>query len=78
MGTRRSERRYRYDYTEADHVELLELIKGLLCQVMVSGHPSALYDDMLRDWRRVAVQVTTQARVCTEVVWLNFAPGRMH
>ncbi len=78
QATRRSKRRYRHDYTEADHVELLELLKGLSCQVMVSGHPSALYDDLLRDWRRIAVQVTTQAQVRTEVVWLNFEPGRMH
>ncbi len=41
---------------------------------MVSGRPSALYDDLLRDWRRIAVQVTTRVR--TEVVWLNFEPGR--
>ncbi len=78
QATRRSGRRYRHDYTEADHVELLELLKGLPCQAMVSGHPSALYDDLLRDWRRIAVQVTTQARVRTEVVWLNFEPGRIH
>ena len=77
-ATRRSDRRYRHDYTDADHVALLELLKGLPCQVMVSGHPSALYQTMLSDWRRVALQVTTQARVRTEVVWLNFEPGRMH
>ena len=77
-ATRRSDRRYRHDYTDADHVALLELLKGLPCQVMVSGHPSALYDEMLSDWRRVALQVTTQARVRTEVVWLNFEPERMH
>ena len=40
--------------------------------------PSALYDDMLRDWRRIALQVTTQGQVRTEVVWFNFAPDRMH
>ena len=33
---------------------------------------------MLSDWRRVAVQVMTQAQVRTEVVWLNFTPQRMH
>ena len=78
QATRRSGRRYRHDYTDADHGALLELLKGLPCQVMVSGHPSALYETMLSDWRRVALQVTTQARVRTEVVWLNFEPGRMH
>ena len=78
QATRRSDRRYRHDYTDADHVALLELLKDLPCQVMVSGHPSALYETMLSDWRRIALQVTTQARVRTEVVWLNFEPGRMH
>ncbi len=37
---------------------------------------SALYDDLLRDWHRIAMQVTTRVR--TEVVWLDFEPGRMH
>ena len=77
-ATRRSDRRYRYEYTDADHATLLALLRSLACQVMVSGHPSALYDEMLSDWRRVAVQVTTQAQVRTEVVWFNFAPERMH
>ena len=77
-ATRRSERRYRYEYTDADHAALLELLRGLPCQVMVSGHPSALYDEMLSDWRRIALQVTTQAQVRTEVVWFNFPSDRMH
>ena len=35
--TRNSKHRYRFDYEEADHVELLELLKAVPCQVMVSG-----------------------------------------
>ena len=70
--TRRSARRYRFDYEEVDHVALLDLLKDLPCQVMVSGHPSALYDEMLAGWRSLALQVTTQAQVRTEVVWFNF------
>ena len=42
--TRTSKHRYRFDYEEADHVELLELLKAVRCQVMVSGYRSALYD----------------------------------
>ena len=30
-ATRRSHRRYRYDYTEADHATLLDLLTGLPC-----------------------------------------------
>ena len=74
----RSARRYRFDYEEVDHVALLDLLKDLPCQVMVSGHPSALYDEMLAGWRSLALQVTTQAQVRTEVVWFNFAPDRVH
>ncbi len=44
-ATRRSRRRYRHDCAEADHVALLDLLKGLPCQVMVSGHPSDYTDD---------------------------------
>ena len=47
LQTRKSTRRYRHDYEDADHVALLELLKGLPCQVMVSGYPSALYDERL-------------------------------
>ena len=33
---RRGTQRYRHDYEEADHVALLDLLKGLPCQVMLS------------------------------------------
>ena len=36
-ATRRSARRYCFDYEEVDHVALLDLLKDLPCQVMVSG-----------------------------------------
>ncbi len=77
-ATRRSRRRYRFDSTEAEHVALLELLGALPCRVMVSGHPSALYDEQLAGWRRLSMQVMTQGIVRTEVVWFNFAPDRMH
>ena len=48
LHTRTSARRYRFDYEEQDHVELLELLKTLPCQVILSGYPSALYDELLQ------------------------------
>ena len=59
--TRSSRRRYRFDYEEADHVELLELLEAVPCQVMVSGYRSALYEERLEGWRRVALQVMNHA-----------------
>ncbi len=45
---------------------------------MVPGHPSALHDDLLAGWRRLAMQVTTRGKVRTGVVRVDFAPDRMH
>ena len=64
--TRTSKHRYRFDYEEADHLELLELLKGVPCQVMVSGYGSALYEERLEGWRRVELQVMNHAGVRTE------------
>ena len=76
--TRSSTRRYRFDYEDSDHVELLELLAGLPCQVMVSGYRSRLYDERLAGWRSVEWQVMNQGGVRTEKLWFNFAPDRLH
>ena len=77
-GVRKSGRRYRHDYEDADHEALLGLLRGLPCAVMVSGYPSALYDALLRGWRSVSLQVMNRAGVVTEKVWFNFEPDRVH
>lgn len=73
---RTSGRRYRFDYQERDHVELLSLLKSLPCPVILSGYPSALYDDWLGDWQTLELQVMNQAGVRTEKLWRNFTPER--
>ena len=78
QSARKSRRRYRHDYGEADHEELLGLLKGLPCAVMVSGYPSALYDGLLAGWRSLSLQVMNRAGVVTEKVWFNFEPDRVH
>ncbi len=39
---------------------------------MVSGYPSALYDELLGQWGSVELQVMNQAGVRTEKLWFNF------
>jgi DNA adenine methylase len=75
--TRSSGRRYRFDYEEADHIELLKLLKRLPCHVILSGYPSALYDERLGDWHHLELQVMNQAGVRTEKLWFNFTPERL-
>ena len=76
--TRTSGRCYRFDYEEQDHLELLGLLKKLPCQVIVSGYPSALYDQWLAGGESLELQVMNQGGVRTEKVWFNFRCERVH
>jgi len=76
--TRTSGRKYRHDYEEQDHVELLTLLKTLPCNIILSGYPSALYDDLLKGWQTVELQVMNQGGVRTEKLWYNFTLDRVH
>jgi hypothetical protein len=78
LHTRTSGRKYRFDYEEADHIELLTLLKSLPCNVILSGYPSALYDDLLGEWRSLELQVMNQGGVRTEKLWFNFTPDRVY
>ncbi|UEO00442.1 hypothetical protein A9R16_003305 [Acidiferrobacter thiooxydans] len=74
-ATRSSKRRYRYDYEESDHIALLALLKTLPCAVILSGYPSALYDESLPGWQSLELQVMNQGGVRTEKLWFNFRPS---
>jgi site-specific DNA-adenine methylase len=76
--TRTSARRYRFDYEEQDHIELLALLETLPCNVIVSGYPSALYEELLAEWCSLELQVMNQGGVRTEKLWFNFTPDRVH
>lgn len=77
-ATRSSLRRYRFDYEEQDHVELLSLLKSLSCPVILSGYPCRVYDELLPGWHSIELQVMNQAGVRTEKLWFNFTLERVH
>lgn len=63
---------YAHELTDEDHAELLTFLRGLRGMVILSGYPSALYDDALTDWRRVERKALADgAKERTEVLWLN-------
>ncbi len=80
-ATRRSDRApYRCDYTEAQHIELLENLLELPCNVMVSGYFSRLYAQYLGKWRTLSFLARTRSgRSSEEWVWMNYAePEELH
>lgn len=76
--TRTSRRKYRFEYTGQDHNALLELLRTLPCNIILSGYPSSLYDDLLSDWHTIELQAMTRGGVRTEKLWYNFDIDRRH
>ena len=77
--TRRRQKVYRHDCNARQHRDLLDVLTGLPCNVMVSGYESALYDDALQRWRKVMFDAKTHVEVRRECVWMNFdPPARLH
>jgi len=75
-GTRTSRRKYRFEYTQQDHVTLLKLLKTLSCYIILSGYPSQLSDDILGDWRTIELQAMSRGGPRTEKIWFNFDVDR--
>jgi len=78
LHTRTSKRKYRFDYQEQDHIDLLERLKTLPCHVILSGYASSLYDDLLPGWQSIELQVMNQGGVRSEKLWFNFVVDRVH
>lgn len=76
--TRASKSRYRFEYTDDDHVRLLECLKSIPASVIISGYPSQLYDELLGDWRSLEFQVMTRGGPRTEKLWMNYDCEKNH
>lgn len=72
LETRGGRNRYRHDYADHDHAELLDTLLALPCKVMLSGQPTALYRERLAAWRRIDFRSGARGGVRTESLWANF------
>lgn len=72
-STRTSSNEYSNEMTDEDHRELCEALNGIEGRAMVSGYPSALYDELLKGWRAHTFEkLTAKNGKRTEVVWMNY------
>lgn len=68
----RTKRHYKHEMTIEDHVELLEALGNHPGPVLLSGYAHPVYDNELKDWRRVTLDVTAEAGAKRqEVLWVN-------
>lgn len=80
LSTRKaSEPLYRHELSDKQHAELLAIITRLNCRVAISGYANPLYDETLRDWRRIQFTAPTRRGPATETLWMNYAaPRELH
>lgn len=75
LAARTSSKRYRFDFDDQAHRTLIATLRDLPCAVILSGYPSALYDELVGDWRTIEFQVMTRGGPRSERLWLNFPAG---
>jgi DNA adenine methylase len=63
---------YRHDMTDAQHRELARYLHSVRGMVVLSGYPSALYDELFGDWEQFdRPHMADGARPRLERIWLN-------
>lgn len=70
---------YPHMLTQADHLELLDLLGKLPAMVMVCALPNLTYENRLSGWRTIQYQNMTRGGQQTEQLWMNYAePTALH
>jgi len=71
----RSGRIYAHEMTDADHVELLELLLQHTGPAMISGYDNEIYNNLLEGWEKKSCIANCEAGAKrTEVIWMNYEP----
>jgi DNA adenine methylase len=72
MNRRSGTNGYAHELDDAGHVALATALQAVKAMVVVSGYPSALYEDLYAGWERHERSHTADGgKARTEVVWLN-------
>lgn len=78
--TRKTRKGYDYEMTDANHLEMLDVLTGIKGKFALSGYPSALYEEHAskHGWRSVSRQIDNKAssrktkEQKTEMLWMNY------
>lgn len=76
--TRATTSDYDFEMTTEQHRELLEAVHACQGKVLLSGYPSKLYKECLKDWRFVDIEIDNKASsakikpTMIERLWMNY------
>lgn len=78
-STRKNAKIYKHEFTNEQHILLLNKIKSLDCMVIISGYKSKLYDDILIGWKTRDFPCQSQGGRRVERLWFNYeTPTTLH
>jgi len=63
---------YRYEWTEAQHLEFLSVAIEVRARVAISHYECSLYNEMLKGWRKKSWQVRTRKGNAIETLYMNY------
>lgn len=75
---RKSENRYKHDWSENDHRELAALNHKSKALIMISSYDCDLYDELYCDWHKIGMKIKTNNLGKTpiqECIWMNYDPA---
>lgn len=70
---------YGHEMTDAEHIELADLLQSIKGRAVISGYRTRLYDKIFGDWYRVDADEKTcnsSKGKRTESLWMNFKPEK--
>lgn len=76
--TRNSNKLYKFEMRNDEHVLFLDFVKKLKCNVMIIHPKCDLYDTELRDWRKIEITLKYWQKSSTEILYVNYpAPTKL-
>lgn len=69
---------YKYEMTDDEHLEMLDVLKRHPGQVMISGYENDMYNSVLKGWRKIKKDALAEGGTKREeVLWLNYADAQL-
>lgn len=73
LSSTRMSKQYRYEMSDAEHIELLETLLEHKGKVILSGYDNDIYNDYLKGWTKAKIKANAQGGgKRTEILWMNF------
>ena len=76
MNSTRNGRCYRFEMSDQDHQELLEILIRHKGPAMISGYDNPMYNEILKEWYKDSIETTAEkGSKRIETIWMNYQEG---